>query len=577
MKELKFTEILKLNRELRGYQNSKPYEIAVISNIVMTQLKDVLELSLRKEGINANVVSGDYDSIVQDSNRFSAHNAVLVFWEAGNLVEGLHNNIYLMSPEEIQALSTRVEAELDLVLRNLKSVPLVIINRFSSLQFDTNPLRDSPLRTLCTSLNEALFKLVQPNLIIVDIDAILCEVGINASIDQRQYQSSKALYSFEFFKSYAQAIKPAFMAATGHIKKVLVLDCDNTLWSGVLGEDGELGIQMSDTTNKGKAFREVQTIICGLQKEGVLIALCSKNNLSDVDSVIQNHPDMLLRENIFVKKIINWNDKATNLRRLANELNLGLDSFVFVDDSDFEIGLIQKELPQVKCVQVPQNPSEYPLLMRKLRNEFFALSISSEDKSKTEMYRQDLMRKEDANKFDSIEDYLKSLELRISVLWDMNIPVSRAAQMTQKTNQFNLTTRRYTESDILNMLNSQEYIMAVLSLSDRYGDYGVTGMSIIKLRQDAIGSAIIDSFLMSCRIIGRNVEYRFFDAIARKLAKEGIKQLHAEYLATTKNNQVNEFYDKLGFVLIDENEIRKEYRIDLDEYKQSSFSYIYCD
>ena len=574
MISMKFTEILKRNRELSLKPAGNEYAIGLISNITISQLKEVLELTLREGGINADVVVGDYDAIVQDSSRFSESHAVLVFWEAVNLVEDLHGKAYLMPSEDLDALAERVVSEMDFVLRNLKSTPLVLINRFSSALFYADPLREGPLSNLCKRLNEALESKVASNQIIVDLDAVLAKVSLGASVDFRQFQSSKALYSFEFFKAYAEAVKPAFMAVTGRAKKVLALDCDNTLWGGIVGEDTYSDIQMSDATLKGNVFREVQTILRGLRKEGVLLALCSKNNPSDVDKVLSEHPDMVLKEDDLVAKRVNWQDKATNLRELATELNLGLDSFVFLDDSAFEVGLIQKELPQVKCVQVPQNLSEYPALMRELRREFLTLSKTAEDQRKTEMYRQDQRRKDQASQFKSIDEYLASLGLKLTIFWGTQIPVSRAAQMTQKTNQFNLTTRRYTEADIQRMLIDPAYTLGVFSVADRYGDYGVTGMIIIRQDKDSPGSAVIDSFLMSCRVIGRNVEYAFFDEVVHTLRAGGINNLRGEYLATDKNNQVERFYDKFGFELTFDTDKGREYKICLQNYKPQYIQYI---
>ena len=571
---MKLTEIIKRNRELGSQLTGDEYKIGLISNIIVSQLKEVLELTLREEGLNAVVMVGDYDAIVQDSSRFSESKALLVFWEAGNLVDGLHNKSYLMSPVDMDALAERVEGEIGLMLHNLKSTPIVLINRFSSAIFCADALREGPLSNLCKRLNTKLASKMAPNQIIVDLNKVLAQVGHDASVDFRQFQSSKALYSIEFFKAYAEAVKPAFMAATGRARKVLALDCDNTLWGGIIGEDGYSGIEMSDATFKGKVFREVQTILRGLQKEGVLLALCSKNNPTEVDQVLSEHPDMILKKDDLVAKKINWQDKVTNLRELATELNLGLDSFVFVDDSSFEVGLIKEELPQVKCIQVPQNLSEYPSLMRKLRREFFNLSRTAEDDRKTEMYWQERQRKDQTARFDSIDDYLASLELKIRILCGTQIPVSRAAQMAQKTNQFNLTTRRYTEADFHRMVNDSSYMLATFSVEDRYGDYGVTGMIIIQRDKDSPDRGVIDSFLMSCRVIGRNIEYKFFDEIVRILQDSGIRNLGAEYLATVKNSQAVQFYDNLGFELISDIDGRRKYEISLHNYKPQKIKYI---
>lgn len=571
---MKYLEILKRNRELAALLTDSAYQISVLSNITPGPFKEIMELALRENSIKAYLTIGDYDALVHGSHQAVDANAVIIFWEACNLAPGLHDRIHLMSREDLDALVGRVEGEIAMVLGNLAHVPLVLINCFTSVLFDATPLRREPLNALCRRLNALLEDRLGSNQIMVDLAAVIAEVGLRHAADFRQFQSSMALYSVDFCKAYAQAVVPAFMAAVGRTRKIVVLDCDNTLWAGVLGEDGETGIEMSDMTAKGKVFHEVQTILCGLQRSGVLLALCSKNNSEDVDRLLASHADMVLKEHHLVCKRVNWQDKATNLREIALELNLGLDSFIFVDDSEFELGLVRKELPQVMCINVPRNLSEYPGLMRELRRHVFSLSITSEDGRKTEMYRQEAQRKQHAVRFDSVDEYLASLGLRLAISWGQQIPVARAAQLSQKTNQFNLTTRRYTEADIQRMLADSAYHLAVFSASDRHGDYGITGLAIIRREPAATELAEIETFLMSCRVIARNFEYAFFDEVVRVLEQSGIQKLKAEYLATPKNALVERLYDQLGFELLSASDGEREYQLDVGGFKPRSLNYI---
>lgn len=573
MNLLKYSEILARNRELGRTAVGKPYRIALLSNIVVNQLGEILEFVLRGRGINAEVVYGDYDNIVQDSIRFKDVDAAVVFWEAANLVDGLHASAEDMEANELAALVERVEREMELALGNLRDVPLVLFNRFSALLFARDDLRNGALQRLCDRLNATLDRIVSPHQIAVNMDRVLAQVGLSAAADFRQFQSAKALYTIELFKSYAEHVAPAFFAVTGRIRKVLVLDCDNTLWDGILGEDGDSQIQMNNATRSGRIFREVQQILKGFRKQGVLLALCSKNNSGDVDRILTDHPDMLLRNDDWVAKKINWQDKATNLRQMSAELNLGLDSFVFVDDSSFELGLVQDELPQVACVKVPETLSDYPAVMRRLAREFFVLSRTSEDLRKTEMYRQEQMRGETKARFATLDDYLRSLGLLVRVAWNDAISVARAAQLTQKTNQFNLTTRRYTEADLARMLAEGNFAIATFAVSDRYGDYGITGLAIVQIEAEG-GVASIDTLLISCRVIGRNVECAFFDYLVGKLRAMGVAKLQAEYLRTPKNDQVSGFYDSLGFHTIVAEAGLWKYDLTLADYQQSEIDYI---
>jgi FkbH-like protein len=568
---MKYTEILKKNIELANEIKTEKYKIVVISNIIIAQLKEVLEMTLREQGINAEVTLADYDSIVQESQRFSNFNAVVIFWELINLVDGLQSKIYLMEQDEIDRLSKKVESEIDIVLRNTKNVPLVIINQFSTALFDYSSLNHGPLQILRDHLNTMLRSSVNTTQVILDINLILFRIGINKCRDLRQFHTSKTLYTIDFFRNYCETTLPAFQAVNGKTKKVLVLDCDNTLWGGIIGEDGETGIQMSDATAKGKIYKEVQTILLGMQKEGILLTLCSKNNEDDINMILNNHPEMLIRDNHIVLKKINWRDKASNILEIAEELNLGLDSFVFIDDSKFEVGLVKKKLPNVKTIQVPENLSEYPLLLKEIKMLFFSLSKTDEDKNKTTMYLQEIQRKDQLKIHNSIDEYLASLGLSLSILWNQEISISRVAQMTQKTNQFNLTTKRYTESDIIRILSNPEYEIAQFSVSDQYGDYGITGMSIIQLK-DSIAN--IDSLLMSCRVIGRNIEIAFFDELVNYLKEKNVKTLIGTYCSTSKNKQVESFYESIGFKNITTTGLQKDFQIQLENYNMNNLPYI---
>ena len=570
-----YSELLKLNRELGLQLNSEKYQIALLSNIVVDPLKDILEFTLRKQGINADVVVGDYDNLVQDSVRLSTANAVVIFWEAANLVEGLHAEIAWRNSDDIIALEERVENEIAVVLRNLLHIPIVLINSFSSLLFSNDELRDGPLKLLCNRLNFKLSSHVAASQLVVNLDSVLAKTGCKSAVDFRQYQSSKALYTIGFFKAYAGLVEPAFLAATGRMRKVLVLDCDNTLWGGVLGEDGINGIQLGGSTSKGRVFREVQQILKGFQRQGILLALCSKNNPEDIDNVFETHSEMVLKAGDLVRKKINWKNKAANLQELASELNLGLDSFVFIDDSPFEIGLIERELPQVRCVRVPDVLSEYPSVMSEVASCFFSISQTTEDLRKTEQYHQEQVRRSQVEQFSTIDEYLASLGLNLRILWGgQNVPVPRLAQMTQKTNQFNLTTRRYTESDIQRFLADSNYLVAAFSVDDRYGDAGITGLAIIEREKERAEFARIDTLLMSCRVIGRNVEFAFFNRLVEKLDQVGISILDAEYIATPKNGQVSNFYRALGFAEVNSSDSSRNYTIDINAYSPRNINYI---
>jgi FkbH-like protein len=317
----------------------------------------------------------------------------------------------------------------------------------------------------------------------------------------------------------------------------------------------------------------VQCIAKYLSKNGILVGLCSKNNFSDVDEVINKHKDMILsNEDIIIKKI-NWNDKAANLQEIASELNIGVDSILFVDDSDYEINLVKERLPDLKTFQVPKNSYLYKNGLLDFIYQNTSLVVSIEDLKKTEQYKEQLVREIDKNNFDSIDSYISSLKIKLDIYKDNISQIPRVSQLTQKTNQFNLTTYRYTETEIEEYMSSNTKHVFTTLVSDKFGDSGLTVVCIVFIYKDK-AHATIDTLLMSCRIIGRNIEFVFMDQVFQFLKSIGIKTINSKFIKTAKNNQVSDFYDKIGFTINNEKDNQKVYILDLDEYQNSAIDYI---
>lgn len=568
---MKYSEILKQNNLFSKEIKSEKYKIKVISNIIVHQIKDILEYYLRIDNINGNVQIGNYDNIINESYNVSEYKLIVIYWELANIVEGLQYKADLMNKNEIEALIDQVKNEIDIVYKNLKKNSLVIINTFSSLVFNQYNYEGNNFDMICSRLNNYLLENKNPNIFIVNIDKIISRLSIDSSIDFRYYYSSKSLYTVEFLKEYCKYIKPVILSANGRAKKALIFDCDNTLWKGILGEDGEDDVCYSSLHPNGSVFEEVQTLALNLSRKGIIIGLCSKNNLNDINLFFQNHFDITLKEKDILIKKINWNDKVTNLLEIATELNIGLDSMVFVDDSDFEINLIRKSLPDVQCIQVPKKQYQYPLKLRSKLGYFINLSKTKEDINKNKMYQEQIQRLKLKKSFNNLEDYLKTLELEITIFRNNKKMTPRISQMTLKTNQFNLTTKRYTETDVLNFIVRDDYEVFALSLKDKFGDNGITGLIIIKIVDK---KAEIDTFLISCRIIGRNIEYAFFDYIIKYLKKRGIEIVLGQYIKTNKNNQVSDLYKKMGFVEKESCEKTTNYKLSICKYKQNNLSYM---
>ena len=330
-------------------------------------------------------------------------------------------------------------------------------------------------------------------------------------------------------------------------KKCLVLDLDNTLWGGVLGEDGIDGIKLGGDY-PGKAFSYWQQALLQLSRNGVILAVCSKNNEADVLEAWEKNPHMILRHEHFSALRINWQDKATNLHELAQELNIGLDSMVFVDDNPSECELIRQFLPEVTVLDFPEKPYQLMPFFKQLVVQYFRIyQVTDEDKAKTEQYRANAMRQAERGRFADMESYLYSLDLQLEIIPADEHNLPRIAQMTQKTNQFNLTTRRYTEADVQQRLD-RGWIVYCMSVSDRFGDHGITATVFLEPVDDVTIS--IDTLLLSCRILGKGIEEAFVKTVFNLLRLDGYRHVEATYLPTAKNIQTADFFDRMGMACI---------------------------
>jgi FkbH-like protein len=326
-------------------------------------------------------------------------------------------------------------------------------------------------------------------------------------------------------------------------KKCLVLDLDNTLWGGVLGEDGIEGIQIGGDY-PGKAFLYWQEALLELSRNGIILTICSKNNEQDVLDLWDRNPYIKLKKEHFAAYRINWTDKATNITALSEELNIGLDSFVFIDDNPTERELIRQLLPMVAVPEFPTQPYELPVFFKRLVDDYFRVySITEEDKRKTEQYKENAARAQAQKTFSDFESFLASLNIQITIDSVNEFNVQRIAQMTQKTNQFNLTTHRYTDADLRRFVESGWKIWCI-SVADKFGDSGITGTIMV------MPNGEIDTFLLSCRILGKGIEVAFVKRIFSLLLSQGYKSLTARYIPTSKNSQVKDFWDKMGFECI---------------------------
>lgn len=462
---------------------------------------------------------------------------------------------------EGSALSEGVAADLGKFLMTLetispnKTVIALTMTAFYSLSFTDDDFR---LKEAVEKYNAGLrsASLTHRNLKIIDIEEFTQRYPVEELMDWKFYFLSQMGMNPRLSAAFQQWFAKKLDGVALKRKKCLVLDLDNTLWGGVLGEDGPDGIKIGGDY-PGNAFLYFQKGLLELSKYGVILAVCSKNNEQDVLEVWEKNPYLVLRKEHFAASRINWQDKASNLEALAEALNLGLDSFVFVDDNPTERALVKQLLPMVSVPDFPAQPYQLPAFFKKMvEEEFKVYAITEEDKAKTAQYQANAQRFDLQQHYTDFTEFLKSLDIHLilSAADEFNIP--RIAQMTQKTNQFNLTTKRYTDSDIKAMV-ANGWKVYCLSVADRFGDSGITGCIIIN-------DNTIDTFLLSCRILGKGIETAFIKKVFQLLREQGVSELYASYIPTAKNNQVKDFYERVGMVCVKENEAReKTYQVSL--------------
>jgi len=534
-----------------------PVNISILRNIMVEPIVPYLRYFAMKSGLNCHIKFGEYDNIFQESLGVSSDlinkelDSVLVFLKLETLSWNLARNFTGLSKELINN-------EIEIIKKNTKKVlagirqktnAIVLWSTFEipiypSLGIWDSQAKDGQLATV-RELNEILCEIFRntPGVYALDINLCIARVGGKNFYDHRFWHIGRAPYTREALSEVGREIIKYIRPLKGKNKKCLVLDCDNTLWGGIIGEDGIAGIKLG-RTHPGSAFYEFQQEIVNYYNRGIIIALCSKNNEDDVWEVFNDHPDMVLKRKHIAVARINWGDKVTNLKQIAHELNIGLDSIVFVDDSDFEINLVREKLPEVHTIHLQKNETVKYREKLAAFGLFDTLEISTEDKKRGEMYKVEVTREKLKEDTADLKSYLSTLETEVEISFADEFSIPRIAQQIQKTNQFNLTTRRYNRVDIEKFVGDKVSDVICLRLLDRFGDYGIVGTCILKYIES---QAVFDIFLLSCRIIGHGVEGVFL-AEALKLAKiRGCKTAVGEYYATKKNSQVEYFYKQYNF------------------------------
>lgn len=537
--------------------------LAIAHSYTSELLDPWLSLAAALQGVDLHTYHAPYGMTVQLAEENSAlvkhkPDITLLMLQREDLHPDLHKPLAGFSTAEQEALRADILKRIGGIVERIRryDVGQIVLTLLPALQGPGLGLYDAQAERSETmwwaGLKAAIGNLLRDSFqasLFLDLDEVLKQLGRTSFFDYRLWYSARYPFKSEAAREIARHIVDLGVVLKFPKAKLIVLDADNTLWGGIIGEDGIDGIALGPDY-PGNTFLQFQRRLLDYQQRGFILALCSKNNPADVDQVLKQHPHQLLRDEHFAARRVNWLPKPDNLVSLAEELNLGLDSFIFVDDSDHECAAVRQRLPQVEVVQTPSRPIDIPGCLEQV-SRLEVLSLTAEDMVKTEMYAQERrrreMRQQGETGGDGMSDYLTSLGMKMQVSFNMPAHLARLSQMTLKTNQFNLTTHRYDERQMQEFISGADWLVADFSLTDVFGHSGIAGLAIIHLGSDQLAS--LDTFLMSCRVIGRLAESAFLRCLLSHLSEQGFTELSAQYLPTPKNELAKTFLSDQGFEL----------------------------
>ncbi len=535
----------------------KDMRIALLASCTIELLQKPFAAALEARDFHHSFWVGGFAQFRQDildagSSLYSYDPSLVVLYlDGGDLFQELLENPFAFSADARREFALRCAAEVAAMAETLASrlpqttvllntVAIDPLNALAGLEYNSEyGIRDA-VNTYNASLSDLARRL--RTVVVVDVESLVNNMGFEKWRDSRMWCLARSRWSRQALYALSERYADTICARLGRNRKCIVLDLDNTVWGGTVGEDGLEGLQLGED-GIGRAYVEFQLELLNLYRRGVLLAICSKNNSDDALAVIRRHPAMRLREEHFAGMRINWEDKASNLRALAEELNIGLESFVLLDDSPAERSWVRQAVPEVLVPDWPVDPADYKRALLELScRHFHKLAITTEDRSRGEIYRAQAERRKLTASAGSLEEFYRSLEMRAKIGPADAFTVPRIAQLTQKTSQFNLTTRRYTESEIRTMNQDPSCAIWWLDLSDRFGSNGIVGVLILTRQSPDVW--LIDTFLLSCRVMSRTVEDLFLAVVAREL---GAVKLIGEFRPTPKNVPVRDLYSRLGF------------------------------
>lgn len=533
----------------------KALKLAVLGGFTTHQLKDFIETYLFAAGLSCEIYEADYglfrQEILDPTSHLYEFKPDRVFmatnWRNLGYLPALSDD-----PQRVADLMDReyhdwatlwqvAHQRLDcqILQNNFDVPPWTSLGNYESRH-------PAALATYVAGLNRLFAERAPPYVTIHDVDRLAADIGRRAWGDQRFFLQAKLPCAPEYLVNYAYNVSSIMAAEHGRSRKCLVLDLDNTLWGGVIGDDGLGGIRVSQGDAEGEGFLAFQTYVKALKARGVILAVCSKNDEKIAREVFEKHPDMVLKLDDISLFMANWNDKASNLRAIALQLNIGIDSLVFVDDNPAERAIVRRLVPEVAVPEVTTDPVEFIEILE--RHQYFQVaSLGAEDFKRSEYYRTNAMRATIESSAANIDDFLASLDMQAAIGPVTPQNLERATQLINKSNQFNLTTRRRSSAEVMALMNDPTWLTVTAQLSDRFGDNGLVSVVLAH----SVGNSLeIDTWLMSCRVLKRGLEQSVLNHLCELAIKQGLSRLRGEYMPTSKNDLVREHYPNLGFISI---------------------------
>ena len=550
-------DFLQLKKNLKkDFSKLKLLKIAILGDSSTQLLHQAIKGYGFEGAINFEIYEADYDQIEQEILTGSSGlyefqpDYVLLSFTTQKLYSKFcktsFNGKTSFADDHIQLTNTLLESINERIKTKVIYSNFIEINDFVFGNFG-NKIESSFIFQL-RKLNYELMKLaiVNKNVFINDVSSLNNEVGNTASFDSKIYINADFVYSLDFLVRVASNIVTIVLPQIGRLNKCLILDLDNTMWGGIIGDDGIENIQIGDL-GIGKAFTRLQTWAKQLKQRGIILAVCSKNTESIAKEPFEKHPEMVLKLDDISIFVANWESKVANIQYIQSVLNIGFDSIVFLDDNPYERGLIRNALPDITVPELPEDPADYLDYVRNL-NLFETASFSEEDLDRTKQYQEEAKRSVQKQSFVSDDDYLASLQMTSQVAAFDKFTIPRVAQLSQRSNQFNLRTIRYTEDDIARISESSDFCTLSFDLKDTFGDYGLISAVILKRKEDYL---FIDTWIMSCRVLKRGMEEFVLNCIVHIAKRNKINKIVGEYVPTSKNGIVKEHYANLGFKLED--------------------------